>query len=58
MRNWARQNLLDSAGIAGLLADDTMIRLDWLISNALGGIKVWTRGKEASEARVAGGSYP
>ena len=44
-------SLLDSAGIEGFLADDTMIRLDWLISNALGGIKVWTRGNEASEAR-------
>lgn len=44
-------SLLDSAGIEGFLADDTMIRLDWLVSNALGGIKVWARGREATEAR-------
>lgn len=28
-------SLPDCAGIEGFLADDTMIRLDWLISNAL-----------------------
>ena len=45
------RSLLDSAGIEGFLADDIIIRLDWLISNALGGIKLWVRGSEATEAR-------
>lgn len=45
------RSVLDSAGIEGFLADDVMIRLDWLISNALGGIKLWVRGSEATEAR-------
>ena len=44
-------SLLEAAGIAGFLADDTMIRPDSLISNALGGIKVWTRRNNATEAR-------
>lgn len=45
------RSILDSAGIEGFLADDIIIRLDWLISNALGGIKLWVRGSEAVEAR-------
>ena len=45
------RSVLDSAGIEGFLADDVIIRLDWLISNALGGIKLWVRGSEATEAR-------
>ena len=45
------RSILDSAGIEGFLADDIIIRLDWLISNALGGIKLWVRGSEATEAR-------
>src|SRR5215470_4468269 len=33
-------SVLDSAGIQGFLADDIVIRLDWLWSNGLGGIKL------------------
>lgn len=45
------RSVLGSAGIEGFLADDIIIRLDWLISNTLGGIKLWVRGSEAAEAR-------
>jgi hypothetical protein len=45
------KSVLDSAGIEGFLADDIIIRLDWLISNAVGGVKLWVRGSEATEAR-------
>lgn len=45
------RSVLDSAGIEGFFADEVMIRLDWLYSNALGGIKLWVRGSEAREAR-------
>lgn len=45
------RSLLDSAGIEGFLADDIMVRMDWRISNALGGIKLWVRGNEAMEAQ-------
>jgi hypothetical protein len=31
---------LDSAGIEAFLADDNMVRMDWFISNLLGGIKL------------------
>ena len=45
------RSVLDFAGIEGFLAEDIIIRMDWLISNALGGIKLWVRGSEAVEAR-------
>jgi hypothetical protein len=31
---------LESSGIESFLADDNMVRMDWLISNLLGGIKL------------------
>ena len=31
---------LDSAGIESVLVDDNMVRMDWLISNLLGGVKL------------------
>ncbi len=31
---------LDSAGIESILVDDNMVRMDWLISNLLGGVKL------------------
>ena len=43
-------SVLGSAGIQGFLADDFLIRLDWLWSNGLGGLKLWVRNNEALEA--------
>ena len=34
------QGRLESSGIESFLADDNMVRMDWLISNLLGGIKL------------------
>lgn len=34
---------LESAGIEAVLVDDNMIRMDWFISNLLGGIKLCVR---------------
>jgi len=31
---------LDSAGVESFLADDNMVRMDWFISNLLGGVKL------------------
>lgn len=45
------KSVLESAGIESFLADDSVIRLDWLISNALGGIKLLVRDDDASAAR-------
>jgi len=41
---------LESAGIEAYLVDDNMIRMDWFISNLLGGIKLKVRPEDAEEA--------
>jgi Putative prokaryotic signal transducing protein len=41
---------LDSAGIQTYLVDDNMIRMDWFISNLLGGIKLKVRAEDAEAA--------
>jgi len=42
---------LESAGIECYLRDDNMVRLDWFISNFIGGIKLCVRPEEAETAR-------
>ncbi len=41
---------LESAGIQSYLVDDNMIRMDWFISNLLGGIKLKVRPEDAEAA--------
>ena len=41
---------LESAGIECALLDDNMVRLDWFISNLLGGVKLQVRPEDASVA--------
>jgi len=41
---------LESAGIQAYLIDDNMIRMDWFISNLLGGIKLKVHPEDAAEA--------
>ena len=41
---------LESAGIQTYLVDDNMIRMDWFISNLLGGIKLKVRAEDAEAA--------
>jgi ribosomal protein S27AE len=41
---------LESAGIQAYLVDDNMIRMDWFISNLLGGIKLKVHPEDAEEA--------
>lgn len=43
---------LDSAGVESFLADDNMIRMDWFISNLLGGIKLLVDAEDAEDART------
>lgn len=45
------KSILDSAGLESFLVDDGMIRLDWLYSNALGGIKLLVRDQDEAAAR-------
>ncbi len=41
---------LESAGIRCALADDNMVRLDWFISNLLGGVKLQVAPEDATAA--------
>jgi len=41
---------LESAGIQAFLIDDNMVRLDWFISNILGGVKLQVLAKDAEAA--------
>ena len=42
---------LESAGIECFLADDNLVRLDWFISNFIGGIKLNVRAQDAGNAQ-------
>jgi len=46
------KSILDSAGIESFLADENVLRMDWLYSNALGGIKLLVREEDAETART------
>jgi hypothetical protein len=52
------KSVLDSAGIECFLGDDNLIRMDWLWSNLLGGIKLRVRQEDAVVASrlLEGGS--
>jgi hypothetical protein len=53
------KSVLDSAGIECFLGDDNLIRMDWLWSNLLGGIKLRVRQEDALEAsRLLEGDAP
>jgi Putative prokaryotic signal transducing protein len=41
---------LETAGIESFLADENMVRLDWFISNALGGVKIMVRDEDVADA--------
>ena len=42
---------LESSGIECFLADENLVRLDWFISNFIGGIKLKVRGPDVLNAR-------
>ncbi len=44
------QGNLNSSGIESVLLDDNLVRLDWLWSNAVGGIKLQVKVEDADEA--------
>jgi hypothetical protein len=47
---FVERSALESAGIQCFLQDDNVVRMDWLWSNALGGIKLLVREKDAPDA--------
>lgn len=44
------KSILDSAGIESFLADDNLVRMDWLYSNLIGGVKLLVRPTDAEAA--------
>ncbi len=44
------KGLLESAGIECFLADDNLVRMDWFISNFVGGIKLQVKAEDATAA--------
>jgi len=46
------KSVLDSAGIESFLADENLVRLDWFLSNAVGGVKLWVKEEDAKTAEA------
>ena len=44
------RGMLESAGIESFLADDNIVRMDWFISNLVGGVKLKVRRDELEAA--------
>lgn len=44
------ESILDSEGMKCFLADENTIRMDWLLSNMLGGAKLWVKEEDAGRA--------
>ncbi|NDQ58816.1 MAG: hypothetical protein GZ088_17275 [Acidipila sp.] len=44
------KGVLDSAGIECRLGDENLIRMDWFLSNLVGGTKLWVNAEDASAA--------
>jgi hypothetical protein len=44
------KGLLDSAGIKCFLSDENTVRMDWMWSNALGGVRLWVREDDLPES--------
>jgi len=47
---FVEKSVLENAGIECFLQDDNVVRMDWLWSNAMGGIKLVVRENDAEEA--------
>jgi hypothetical protein len=44
------KGILDSAGIECRLGDENLIRMDWFLSNCVGGMKLWVNAEDADAA--------
>jgi hypothetical protein len=51
------KSILDSASIECFLIDENTIRMDWLWSNLLGGIKLWVRPEDADAGELLDRDY-
>ena len=46
------RGILDSAGIESFLADENIVRMDWFISNLVGGVKLKVRREDVEAANL------
>jgi hypothetical protein len=46
------KSILESAGIEAFLGDQNIVRMDWFLTNALGGVKLRVREEDAEDAAV------
>lgn len=44
------KGILNSAGLDCYLADENIVRTDWFLSNAVGGVKLWVREEDRAAA--------
>jgi hypothetical protein len=51
------KSILDSASVECYLIDEITIRMDWLWSNLLGGIKLWVRPEDADAGELLDQDY-
>lgn len=51
------KSILDSASIECFLIDEITIRMDWMWSNLLGGIKLWVRPQDADAGELLDQDY-
>jgi hypothetical protein len=47
---WIAQSVIDSAGIDSVLLDENIVGLNWFYSNAMGGVKLQVRARDAEDA--------
>jgi hypothetical protein len=48
---WLSKSILDSSGIESFLVDENLVGIQWMYSNAVGGIKLLVRSEDAETAR-------
>ena len=46
------RNALHAAGIAAVTCDENLVRIDWFLSNALGGVKLLVPARDSDAARA------
>ncbi len=51
------KSILDSADIECFLIDENIVRMNWLWSNLVGGVKLWIRPEEADAAELLDQDY-
>ena len=46
------KSILDSAAVECFLADENIVRMNWLLSNLVGGVKLWIRPEDVDAAQL------